>query len=65
MLCLFILILIISSLIISITIDTTEKPVINSITPQIGVPGDIMIITGSGFGDVRDTSQVEIGGSDC
>ncbi|MBR5867450.1 MAG: IPT/TIG domain-containing protein, partial [Spirochaetaceae bacterium] len=57
------MILIISSLIISITIDTTEKPVINSITPQIGVPGDIMIITGSGFGDVRDTSQVEIGGS--
>ncbi len=63
MLCLFIVIIILSSIIISIKIDKNEKPVIDSITPQIGSPGDIMIISGKDFGDTRDTSSVEIGGS--
>lgn len=48
-------------IIIAIRIPTTS-PSITSINPKIGIPGDIMVITGSGFGDTRDTSYVEIGG---
>lgn len=40
-----------------------KAPEIAEISPQIGVPGSIMRITGSGFGDQRDASFVEIGGS--
>lgn len=40
-----------------------KVPEIEAISPQIGAPGSIMRITGSGFGEQRDTSFVEIGGS--
>lgn len=43
--------------------DYGSEPKIESMTPQIGSPGSIMSITGTGFGDERDTSFVEIGGS--
>ena len=40
-----------------------KEPEVNSISPQIGSPGSVMTIRGSGFGNERDTSFVEIGGS--
>ena len=43
--------------------NVKRKPVIDSITPMIGSPGDEMTIEGSGFGDSRGTSSVEIAGS--
>lgn len=46
-------------------IDKTVKkiPVIKEISPQIGAPGDELVISGSGFGSSRGTSYVEISGS--
>ncbi|MBO5137455.1 MAG: IPT/TIG domain-containing protein [Spirochaetaceae bacterium] len=38
-------------------------PILKSITPQIGVPGDVMVLEGSDFGSSKDTSYVEIGGT--
>ena len=43
--------------------NVKRKPVIDSISPMIGSPGDEMTIEGSGFGDSRGTSSVEIAGS--
>ena len=40
-----------------------KMPVLVSINPQIGAPGDIMVITGNNFGNSRGSSFVEIGGS--
>ena len=59
----FILVVIIFLSVVISSIESMELPVITSIEPKIGVPGDIMIINGTGFGDIRDTSTVEIGGS--
>ena len=42
---------------------TQKIPVLTSINPPIGTPGDIMIINGSNFGNTRGSSYVEIGGS--
>ena len=42
---------------------TKKSPVLNSISPEIGAPGDIMVITGTNFGSSRGSSFVEIGGS--
>ena len=39
-----------------------EKPVIYSLNPPIGSPGDLVIITGKDFGNIRDTNYVEFGG---
>ncbi len=38
-------------------------PVIESVTPPVGSPGDVVLITGKNFGDVRDMSYVEIAGA--
>ena len=47
-----------------ITYKSRKIPVIASVTPPIGSPGDIMIIYGENFGSVRTTSDyVEVGGS--
>lgn len=43
--------------------DFGDKPEIESISPQIGAPGSVLTISGSGFGSEKDTSFVEIGGS--
>lgn len=43
--------------------NVQKKPEITSITPPVGSPGDIMIIEGTNFGSLRDTSYVELGGS--
>lgn len=61
--CLALLVFLIFGTIFLITKFPKEKPTITSISPQIGVPGDIMTITGTGFGHIRDTSYVEIGGT--
>ena len=57
-----VLLAIIFSLVFFNTVDDDE-PEIKSISPQIGAPGSVMTINGSGFGNERDTSFVEIGGS--
>lgn len=57
-----VLLTIIISLVFFNTVDDDE-PEIKSISPQIGAPGSVMTINGSGFGNERDTSFVEIGGS--
>ena len=38
-------------------------PEIESINPPVGSPGDIIVIKGKNFGDVRDMSYVEFAGS--
>ena len=38
-------------------------PEIESIVPPVGAPGDVVIINGKNFGEVRDMSYVEIAGS--
>lgn len=43
--------------------NVIRKPVIASVDPQIGYPGDEMTIRGSGFGTSKDSSYVEIAGS--
>lgn len=53
--------LVISNLFFRGAVD--KEPELESISPQIGAPGSIMTISGSGFGNERDTSFVEIGGS--
>lgn len=53
--------LVISTLFFRGAVD--KEPELESISPQIGAPGSIMTISGSGFGNERDTSFVEIGGS--
>lgn len=43
--------------------NVKRKPFIHEINPLIGFPGDEMVITGSGFGQAKGTSYVEIAGS--
>lgn len=45
------------------TAKTKKYPVITSILPAVGSPGDTMVIKGSYFGSSRSSSFVEIGGS--
>lgn len=40
-----------------------QKPVIYSINPPVGSPGDLVIINGKDFGNTRETNYVEFGGS--
>lgn len=47
-----------------ITYKTNKTPVISSINPLVGYPGDIMIIKGANFGALKTSSDyVEVGGS--
>ncbi len=39
-----------------------RPPLIEEITPQIGLPGEVMVIKGRFFGDSRNGGEVEIGG---
>lgn len=39
------------------------EPVIESIIPSVGSPGDIVVISGKNFGDIRDIGYVEFAGS--
>lgn len=42
---------------------TKPVPEIEAILPPVGSPGDVVLIQGKNFGDVRDMSYVEIAGS--
>ncbi len=42
---------------------TKPVPEIVSVVPPVGSPGDLVVINGTNFGDVRDMSYVEIAGS--
>ena len=44
-------------------LHVNQEPVIYSINPPVGSPGDLIIITGKGFGNTRETNYVEFGGS--
>lgn len=46
-----------------ISIKTTKKPELYSISPQIGSSGDYITITGLYFGETQEDSYVEIGGN--
>lgn len=54
---------IILSSIYLISNNTKPVPVIESITPSVGSPGDVVLITGKNFGDTRDMNYVEFAGS--
>ena len=41
----------------------TPIPEIESIDPPVGAPGDVIVISGKNFGDVRDMSYVEFSGA--
>lgn len=63
----FFLFLILIGLIVGsvVVINFRTKPVpeIYAITPPVGSPGDVIVITGKNFGDSRDMSFVEFSGS--
>ena len=42
---------------------TKPVPVIHSIVPPVGAPGELVVINGENFGHVRDMSYVEIAGA--
>ena len=50
-------------LIIFYNVKSKPVPVINSINPPVGSPGDVVIIKGENFGEIRDMNYVEIAGS--
>lgn len=56
--------IVIALLIITVVTTKAKKvPIIEKINPSVGSAGDTMIIDGQNFGDFRETSYVEIGGS--
>lgn len=44
-------------------LKSKKHPVIYSINPPVGSPGDLIIIKGKDFGNTRETNSVEFGGS--
>ena len=49
--------------IILFNVKSKPVPIIDSINPPVGSPGDVVVILGSNFGEIRDMSYVEIAGS--
>ena len=58
----FIIVLILGSIYL-IGFRTKPVPEIISVVPPVGSPGDLVVINGVNFGDVRDMGYVEIAGS--
>ena len=58
----FIILIVLASIFL-ISYRTKPVPVINSIVPAVGSPGDLVTINGENFGAVRDMSYVQIAGS--
>ena len=58
----FIIVLILGSIYL-IGFRTKPVPEIVSVVPPVGSPGDLVVINGVNFGDVRDMGYVEIAGS--
>lgn len=46
-----------------VSFRTKPVPEIDAILPPVGSPGDVVLIQGKNFGDVRDMSYVEIAGA--
>lgn len=59
----FFIIILVFSLIYFISNKNKPVPEIESINPPVGSPGDVVLITGKNFGNVRDMSYVEIAGA--
>lgn len=57
----FILLFVAVSLILHFKVK--QYPEITEINPPIGSPGDLVVIKGKNFGNLRDTSYLEFGGS--
>ena len=58
----FIAVLIVGSIFL-VNYKTLLAPEIESIIPPVGSPGDVVLIRGKNFGDIRDMSYVEIAGT--
>lgn len=58
----FIIAVILSSIFL-INNKTKPIPEIYSVNPPVGSPGDVVLIRGKNFGDIRDMSYVEIAGA--
>lgn len=59
------LVLLVIALVILYFVTDRNKPipVIDSINPPVGSPGDVVVLEGKNFGEIRDMSYVEIAGS--
>ena len=62
-LCAAVLIALVVTAVLLIGFKNKAVPEIDSIVPPVGSPGDIIVIKGKNFGDVRDMSYVEFAGS--
>ena len=51
------------SIVVIIGLKNKPVPEIEAIVPPVGSPGDVIVIKGKNFGDVRDMSYVEFAGS--
>lgn len=63
LLCLLFCIALAVCVIFLVSYRTKPTPQIESITPPVGAPGDILVIKGKNFGEERDMSYVEFAGS--
>ena len=61
--CALVAIAVILSVVLVIGFKKRAVPEIESINPPVGSPGDVIVIKGKNFGDVRDMSYVEVAGS--
>lgn len=61
--CFIVLAAIAISIVFIIGIKNKPVPEIEAINPPVGSPGDVIVIKGKNFGDVRDMSYVEFAGS--
>lgn len=62
-LCWVIFVIIFTVVSVVMRVKKTQIPEIFEVNPPIGSPGDLIIIRGQYFGQVKDTSYVEFGGS--
>lgn len=42
--------------------ESSRPPIIESIAPEIGTPGDVLVIRGRNFGDARSRNRVQLSG---
>ena len=61
--CVAVVVAAVSCSVLIITMQVRRKPVIESLNPPIGAPGDLVVIKGKNFGSVRNESYVEFAGS--
>lgn len=62
-LCIVLVLLALFFVILFVGQKKSTPPIISSISPAVGSPGDVLIIKGDYFGNTRDASFVEISGS--